>query len=183
MSTYFILYKTVNLINGKIYIGIHQTNDLDDGYLGSGKLLKAAIRKYGRENFRRDILNIVDSIDELESLEIEVVTEEFCSRDDTYNIMPGGMWGSKDRNGLSFEGRTHTEESIEKMCGQGRIFSDESREKMKENSFAKTDPEKQREHAKKAGKLGGSKPKSPEHRAKIAAAIKAKHAQKKLVGD
>ena len=46
---FFIIYQTTNLINNKIYIGKHQTSDLDDGYLGSGKLLLQAIKKYGNK--------------------------------------------------------------------------------------------------------------------------------------
>lgn len=52
----YCLYQTTNLVNGKIYVGIHQSQSLDDAYLGSGKLLKAAIKKYGRKNFKREIL-------------------------------------------------------------------------------------------------------------------------------
>jgi hypothetical protein len=45
---YYILYKTTNNVNGMIYIGQHTTNRLDDGYLGSGKRLRRAIKHYGR---------------------------------------------------------------------------------------------------------------------------------------
>lgn len=45
-----IIYKTTNLINGKIYIGQHYTS-ADDGYLGSGKILNLAIDKYGIESY------------------------------------------------------------------------------------------------------------------------------------
>ncbi len=40
---YYVIYKTTNLVNGKFYIGKHQTNDLNDGYIGSGKILRLAI--------------------------------------------------------------------------------------------------------------------------------------------
>jgi len=49
-----IVYKTTNLINGKIYVGSDKNNN--PKYLGSGKLLKQAIQKYGRDNFKKEIL-------------------------------------------------------------------------------------------------------------------------------
>lgn len=45
----YTIYKTTNKIDGKIYIGKHETQDLKDGYLGSGTHLKRAIKKYGEE--------------------------------------------------------------------------------------------------------------------------------------
>jgi hypothetical protein len=44
---YKLVYKTVNNISNKIYVGVHSTEDLDDGYLGSGLLLNRAIKKNG----------------------------------------------------------------------------------------------------------------------------------------
>lgn len=45
----FIIYETTNLINGRIYIGAHKTNDINDSYLGSGKYLLKAVKKHGIE--------------------------------------------------------------------------------------------------------------------------------------
>ena len=52
MRKYNYVYITTNLINKNFYIGKHSTDNLNDGYLGSGKCLLAAIKKYGKENFK-----------------------------------------------------------------------------------------------------------------------------------
>ena len=56
----FIIYKTTNLINNKIYVGQHCTSE-EDGYLGSGKVIKLAIKKYGRQNFVRETIEFCTS--------------------------------------------------------------------------------------------------------------------------
>lgn len=97
---YHYLYQTKNLINGKTYVGRHSTNNLEDGYLGSGKLLKRAISKYGRDNFRKIIMDYFDTYDELVQEEVFIVTIDYCSNDDNYNIVEGGtnpiMYGSNN---------------------------------------------------------------------------------------
>lgn len=89
----YTIYKITNKIDGKIYIGKHQTSDVNDTYMGSGKLLKRAQRKYGIENFIKEILHIFDTEAEMNAREAELVTEEFCIREDTYNICVGGKGG------------------------------------------------------------------------------------------
>lgn len=89
----YIIYKITNKKNNKIYIGKHQTLDINDIYMGSGKLLKRAIKKYGIDNFEKQILYIFDSEEEMNLKEKELVTEEFCEREDTYNLCPGGQGG------------------------------------------------------------------------------------------
>jgi len=53
---YSFIYATINLVNNKGYVGSHMTNNIEDGYLGSGVILKRVIKKHGRENFKREIL-------------------------------------------------------------------------------------------------------------------------------
>jgi len=50
----FTVYETTNIINHKIYRGTHITDNPYDNYLGSGKLIDRAIRKYQPENFKKD---------------------------------------------------------------------------------------------------------------------------------
>jgi len=88
---YHILYETINNINGKKYIGIHSTNDLNDGYLGSGAKIIEAIKKYGKENFTRTILKFFDSRKQLLEAEKEVVNEAIVNDKKYYNVSLGGM--------------------------------------------------------------------------------------------
>lgn len=92
---YNIVYKTTNLINNKIYIGVHETDNLEDGYLGTGRMITRAIKKYGRKNFKREILFIFDRQDEAYEKEKELVTESFINNPNTYNLAMGG-WGGRE---------------------------------------------------------------------------------------
>lgn len=62
---YYVVYQITNLINGKIYVGKHATDDINDDYMGSGKILKKAIKKYGIDNFKKEILFECSSYDEM----------------------------------------------------------------------------------------------------------------------
>ena len=85
-----IVYKTTNLLNGKIYIGAHSTSNLDDGYIGSGTFLRYEIEKYGYSNFKREVLKVCDSRDEAFLIEKEIVNKEFTIKESNYNIVIGG---------------------------------------------------------------------------------------------
>lgn len=104
MKKHNIIYQTTNLLNGKTYIGRHSTDNLDDGYLGSGTILKRAIRKSGRDSFKRIVLFDFPTPEEMIAKEIELLTEEFISSADNYNIGIG-------QGGLF----THDEDAREKL--------------------------------------------------------------------
>ncbi len=87
---HYVIYQVTNLLNGKIYIGKHETFDINDDYMGSGKLVKRAIKKYGVENFKKEILFDFETEEEMNLKEKEIVNEEFLSRDDVYNLTRGG---------------------------------------------------------------------------------------------
>ena len=65
------------------YIGKRVTEDINDSYLGSGKHLKRAIKKYGIENFIKNILFVFDNEEDMNNKEKELVTDQYCSRNDT----------------------------------------------------------------------------------------------------
>ena len=88
------VYEITNKINGKKYIGKHSTNNLNDKYMGSGVAISEAIKKYGIENFSKNILHLCDSEEEafkFELLEIEKV--EATKNSLYYNIASGGKGG------------------------------------------------------------------------------------------
>ena len=87
---YHLIYMIVNKINNKIYIGKHTTKNPYDDYMGSGKAINAAIKKYGLENFEKTILYCFDSEDKAYLKESEIVDETFVKRSDTYNMKCGG---------------------------------------------------------------------------------------------
>jgi hypothetical protein len=90
---YHFIYKTTNLLSGKYYIGMHSTDNLDDGYLGSGKRLRYSINKHGAENHVREILEFVDSREELKKREKEIVDLNEIAKDNCMNLMVGGKGG------------------------------------------------------------------------------------------
>jgi hypothetical protein len=87
----YFIYKTTNLVNNKTYIGIHQTENIDDGYIGSGLHFLRAVKKYGKDNFKREIIEFCSSYDELLEKEKLLVNEEWVKNKTNYNLKTGGQ--------------------------------------------------------------------------------------------
>ena len=148
MEIFYIVYVTTNNLNGKFYIGSHSCRSLDDGYLGSGKLIKLALRKYGRENFSRHVVSMCPSLSEARELE-ELLVQEAISRKGRlcYNRSWSGT-GAVLGEGNAFYGKTHSEETKKKISSSassrtgsknpffGKNHSLESLAKMKETKKA-----------------------------------------------
>lgn len=91
---YGYVYITTNLVNGKMYVGQHKSVNYDPKYLGSGKLLKKAITKYGSENFVSEPICWAESKPELDKLEIYWVDIlDAVASDQFYNLTCGGYGG------------------------------------------------------------------------------------------
>ncbi len=103
---YHFIYKTTNLLNGKFYIGMHSTNNLNDGYLGSGLKLRRSIKKYGEKNFKIKILEFLLNKESLRKREKELVNKDIIKDSLCMNLVIGGgrgwpIWACK-KGGQSF---------------------------------------------------------------------------------
>ena len=194
-SGYFhLVYQITNLVNGKVYVGKHSTKDPYDNYMGSGLEIGRAIKKYGIENFTKEILFCFDKESDAFLKEGELVTQEFVNRDDTYNMIVGGKgFSSEDIIGEKnpMYGKKHSQETKAKMSEQhwncsgeknpmyGKKHSQETKEKMtkakkgKKSSFY--GKHHKQESKEKISKAKQGKPRSQETKVKISKARKGKY--------
>lgn len=117
-----VIYKTTNLVNGKFYIGKDKGNN--NWYLGSGKLLLYAIKKYGKENFKKEILESCSDVDHMREREIYWI--EFynaTNKDIAYNIQQGGDGGDNYCNMSPeqlLEVKQKISDGVKKSISEGR---------------------------------------------------------------
>lgn len=159
---YHYFYKITNNINGKFYYGIHTTSNLEDGYLGSGKGIRLAIRKYGRKNFTKEILKFFDTREELSRYESENITEQMLSDKNCYNRKTGGDVFHLKGGHLSEETKRKISES-----NKGKVPSEETRQKMSESQKKRVREPFSEEHRKKMSEVRKGKPKSEETKRRL----------------
>jgi len=147
---FYTIYKTTNKINGKFYIGKHKTKDLNDNYMGSGKQLKYAIKKYGIDNFEKEILYVFSDEQEMNDKEAELVTEDFVKQNDNYNLCIGGKggWGYINSNGLS-PINNGSDSHIERSKRASIIGNEKLKELRKDESWVQNNISKQTISARK----------------------------------
>lgn len=179
MSKHYIVYKTTNILSGRFYIGVHTTSNVDDGYLGSGKRLKAEIKKYGKQNFVREVLDNAATRLEMLKVESELVTNELRLDPLCLNLKNGGEggWEFVNAEGKNIRNDFVRDDAYRAKMSKSKIGTKASDETKKKISDAtKNRPEVA---AKIAAKLRG-RMKTKEHCAKIAESIRAWHRERKM---
>lgn len=166
---YYTIYKVTNLINGKFYIGKHQTENIDDSYYGSGKAIKEAIKKYGKENFKKSILHIFNNELEMTKMEKEIITEDMVKDKNSYNIGIGGEGGAQ------FIGKKHNQETKEKLRLKAKVrkLNDETKKKISESLKGRVLSEESKKKISDAAKC-----RSEDIRRKISEKLKEYHKNK-----
>lgn len=157
---YHVICKTTNTITGRYYIGMHSTDNLDDGYLGSGRRLKYSVKKYGKDNHIVEILEHCLDRSSLIEKEKEIVNHDLIKDEYCMNLHTGGMCGP-----ISNLGSKRSEETKKKMGAW--IRTDEMRKKISESN-------KKYGHQERLGAINTS-----EHNEKISAGKKGKIAHNK----
>lgn len=158
--THYLIYKITNKLNGKIYIGQHKTEDLNDDYMGSGVAINRAIKKYGIENFSKEILFDVDDWELMDFIEELIVDEDFVKRKDTYNMRTGGQ---------------HKEDCTCKEETRKKISQTLKGKSCPWNSHPKSEETRRKISESLKGKPHYQPPISEEHKRKISKANRGRH--------
>ncbi len=109
---YHYIYKTTCIITNKFYIGMHSTDNLEDGYIGSGKRLWYSINKYGKDNHVCEILEFLPDRKTLKEREKQIVNVELINEELCMNLQLGGGGGF-----------TSNENQKSRSVAGGRAFS------------------------------------------------------------
>jgi hypothetical protein len=122
------IYKTTCNVTGKWYVGMHSAYTLEDGYMGSGRILKRSIRKYGVEKHTKEILEFCDSKEALVFRESEIVTKELISDGKCMNLKEGGCGGF-----ISYEISKRGGDALKNKLEQDLEFSEKHRKIVSNN--------------------------------------------------
>lgn len=138
---FHFIYKTTCLTNNRYYIGMHSSDVIDDGYLGSGRWILNSIKRHGKENHRREILEMFRTRDECCRREEEYVNKQLLSDEMCMNLILGGSAvrlspgdDTRERMRLAKLGKKQSPEHIAARSAglKGCKQSDEKREKCRQ---------------------------------------------------
>ena len=176
----YCIYRITNLINGKTYIGQHKYKKLDDSYMGSGVYLAKAKKKYGIENFKKEILysriQYKETVDDMERF---AIAKERAIGKAEYNITDGGEGNGGWNKGIPMSNEQKMKLS---KANKGRKMSEESKIKMSKaktgsipwNKGKKCNPLSE-EHKRKISESEKGRKLSEEHKKKLSEALTGKH--------
>lgn len=146
------IYKTTNLIDGKMYIGKHISSQHEPSYLGSGHILLKAIKAYGKQNFSNEIIATANSVEELDSLEKTYIAQHKKRYgENCYNLAVGGEGG----NVFQYASKEKYQEFVDKMTqiNKKRCSTDEFRQNTSRHvTLRYQDPEERKLQSKKIRK-------------------------------
>ena len=179
---FHLLYLITNKINRRFYVGVHSTINKEDDYFGSGKRIKLEIAKFGKANFKKEIIGEFSNRADLLLAEKELVDDELISNSQCLNLKRGGEggWEFVNTNNLNSRKGAEISDETRRKLSEARKnfsgFSDEVRLKMSQNSWVKTDEGREFMSVVLTGKT-----KTNEHKQKISESLKRRH-QEKLAG-
>jgi len=149
------IYISTNIVTGKSYVGYHSTNNPNDRYLGSGRILRRSVKKHGRNNFKKEILEFCNKAN-WQKRETFWINEKNTKFPSGYNLTDGGDGGKgkiiseKSRQLMS---KTRKERNLAKGKNNGMFGNNhslESRKRMgktkKENGVGKGKTNSQFDH-------------------------------------
>jgi hypothetical protein len=157
---YHFIYKTTCSVNGKYYYGMHSTDNLEDGYLGSGTKLWHSIKKHGIENFKIEILEFCLDRESLKQREAELITEEMLNDPMCMNLKLGGEGGwnlyARERSNQSELGRLKGRKGGISFTSKHREFN-ESRFRNVSKRLWECNREQMTDYARNANKCSTTK--------------------------
>ena len=185
MKKHFCIYKTTNLINDKTYIGQHKCNDVNDNYIGSGILLRRAVEKYGKDNFKKEIIISGDfTKEEINKFEKCAIYWERLNGKAEYNIADGGNGGNlggvvNRKIAEALKGKKKPPRSKEHCrriseANKGKKHSEETKRKISEANKGQKLPPPSEEARRKMSEAHKGKKLSEEHCKKIGESRKGK---------
>jgi hypothetical protein len=175
-----MLYVVTNRLNGKFYIGVHETPNPHDDYLGSGTSITKAVKKYGRENFYREVVEFYPDSDSAYSAEAEIVTEDLIRHPMCYNNTVGGIGGWShidirgDNHHMRRGGSAKVWESRKKKQNWRESLAETVRRNIKKAHEFNTGKKRPREIVEKIAKSNTGQKRSPESCLKMSIAAKNK---------